>query len=632
MTPPTIDASLLIRTNAAFWFERYGRIRLVSGKIGDVKANVLQRRIFALYNSRRKQGKPVYMVGLKPRKRGFSTAVAAITHTMLCNRNTDAVIVGNKLETSATVFGMHRIYANHDEFIKDGQWGSKFKDTSETISFEHGSKLSQSTAKNGDSVRGQTPNAVAGTEVAFWENGEEVLLALLNAVPDDPGVFVSLESTPNGQGGAFHGRWQGARWPKSNECPSGQEDYWKQWEALCPDQPDAMFNEQEFVRVFAAWYEFEEAAMRLDDEQKAHIRATLDEKAWYDGEKALIKAYGNEFEGHQRLGREVTGFDVWEQLAWRRMTIKSKCGSDPKNFQQEYPSDPASCFAASGNPVFDSDSIAQYQTQVMTPVCGALESNIASDNRDKTHERAIWRPTDPDDAIIYRWEEPKIGCSYLISVDTMEGEDQSGGKDPDRHSVLVWRRAYIDSNGVRYKTRLVARLRPPCQVPLHVLVEWVHMLSLYYGRALVIPEMNSSGLAYLVAAQIRGTPIWKRIEQNHRSGKKEEKFGWRTTDGADYTGLRTQVLNHLHKCLREESIDVHCSNLVHEIASFVKNGRKMEAGVGSHDDDVMSAAIGLFNIDAATTYGEEMVLRRMPKDLEDALNSQRAEIGGAMVW
>ena len=627
-----IDASLLIKNNAAFWFERYGVIRGVNGRPVKPKMNVLQRRIFALYNSRRRAGKPVFMVGLKPRKRGFSTAVSAIVHTMLCNKSTEAVIVGNKLDTSDTVFSMGKYYADNDEFLKDGEWGSKFKATTETVKFEHGSRLSQSTAKNGDSIRGQTPQAVHGSEVGFWENEGEVLLALMNAIPDDPSAFVCLESTPNGTGGAYAKRWRESRWPKPSECPADQEDYWKQWESLCPDQPDAMFSEWEFVRVFAAWYEFEESAIRLDDEQKKHVQATLDEKSWHAGEKALIEVYGNEFEGHTRLGREVTGFDVWEQLAWRRMIIKSKCESDPKKFDQEYPRDPTTAFLSSGNPVFDADSIAHYQTQILPPLYGALESNIPDENPVKLNERAVWRPVSVEDAIVWKWEEPRVGCSYLIDVDTMEGEDQSGGADPDRHSVLVWRRTYRDNLGTFYKTRLVARLRPPCQVPIHVLVEWVHMLSLYYGRALVVPEMNSSGLAYLTGAQLRGTNIWKRKEQNHRTGKKEEKFGWRTTDGADYTGLRTQILNNLHKVLREQSIDIHCPNLLHEIASFVRNGRKMEAGTGEHDDDVMSASIGLFNIDAATTYGEEMVMRRIPKDLEDAMNERTPETGRAQIW
>lgn len=640
MTAPAeeFDAGILMRTSPQLWFETKATIRLASGRVskpGQCRANVLQRRIFALAHARRAAGRPCFAIGLKPRKRGFSTGVGALNYHELAGHAYESVIVGNKLETSETVFRMVALYADRDDFAKQGRWSSVHRPTSERVSWQHGAMLSQSTAKSGESIRGQTPQFVHGTEVAHWEQEDEVFLALMNAVPDDPNVSVWLESTPKGRGGEFYNRWQKARWPKPEECPESDQDYWRAWEVKCPDQPDAMFAEWEFVRVFAAWFEFDEAVIKLDDAQRKHIQTTLDAKSWYHGEKALIEVYGqmDPATGKQRLGNQAANTDVWEQLAWRRMTITSKCGSDPAQFDQEYPKDPHSCFLASGRPVFDSDAIEHYTSEAMEPEYGTLDTNLPEGPVDEWfQEKATWRRVERDDAIFWRWEPPRIGCAYLIVIDTAEGDDQAGGRDPDRHSVLVLRRGFFNKEGVWHKPRLVCRVRPPCQVPIHVLVEWAHRLHLYYG-ALVIPEMNNSGLAYITGAKIRGTPIWKRTEWNPRDGKEEHKFGWRTTDNQDYSGVRTLIIDNLGGVLRNRAMDLNCGSVVHELGVFVNKSGRKEAEKGEHDDDVLALAIGLYKIDAATEYCELPVERVMPKDLADSLkNGREQQKGAAHFW
>ena len=51
------------------------------------------------------------------------------------------------------------------------------------------------------------------------------------------------------------------------------------------------------------------------------------------------------------------------------------------------------------------------------------------------------------------------------------------------------------------------------------------------------------------------------------------------------------------------------------------NGR-MEA-LSGHDDDVLSLAIGCFNIDAATPYFEKVVTRQLPRDLQRLAESRQ---------
>lgn len=603
--------SLAVQADPGVWFETETKIRAANGKLEVPRMNVLQRRINALFKGRRRRKLAVRIIGLKPRKRGFSTMVSAIHYTELCKHTIEGVIVGNKLDTSATVFRMMRVYSENDGLADRGEWARAPKPGTEQMRWDNGSLLTQSTAMGTGSIRGQTPNLVHGTEVAHWEGEEETFLAMMNAVPDVPESCVFLESTPKGKMGRFAQTWAEGRWPEADECPD-EDEYWRQWEALCPQPDQNQITEFDFVRVFAAWYEFEEAATRISESQRRYMQETIDAASWYRGEKALIEAYGNTraSDGKMRLGREVQEADVWEQLYWRRQTIKNKCNSNPKQFDQEYPRDPESCFLASGNPVFDEDSIAHYQKEtVISPTFGQI------DQPSPEVRRVVWRDCGEDQAVYWRWEQPRLGCHYLVTVDTAEGEDQTKGEDPDRHSVLVLRRAYVDRAGRHWKMRVVARIRPPNRVPIHALVDMTNKLSLYYGNAMVIVEMNNTGLAFLVGAKMKGMNLWKRQDVNPQSGKTEEKFGWRTSDTQDYGGLRTLILDRLHSVLRNQEIWMHCRNIVLELSRFVETKGKKQAGAGAHDDDVMSLAIGVYNIDAASAYEEELVSRSIPKDL-----------------
>lgn len=65
-----------------------------------------------------------------------------------------------------------------------------------------------STAGSKGAGRSATLSNVHGSEVGFWENGEDHLAGLLQAVPLAPGTEVFLESTANGFGNIFQKQWE----------------------------------------------------------------------------------------------------------------------------------------------------------------------------------------------------------------------------------------------------------------------------------------------------------------------------------------------------------------------------------------------------------------------------------------
>ena len=58
--------------------------------------------------------------------------------------------------------------------------------------------------------RSGTMQLFHGSEVAFWPHGDTHAAGVLQAVPDEPGSEVVLESTANGVGNVFHQMWRDA--------------------------------------------------------------------------------------------------------------------------------------------------------------------------------------------------------------------------------------------------------------------------------------------------------------------------------------------------------------------------------------------------------------------------------------
>ena len=52
--------------------------------------------------------------------------------------------------------------------------------------------------------RSDTVQFFHGSEVAYWKNADQHMSGILQAVPNEPGTEIILESTANGLGGLFY--------------------------------------------------------------------------------------------------------------------------------------------------------------------------------------------------------------------------------------------------------------------------------------------------------------------------------------------------------------------------------------------------------------------------------------------
>lgn len=575
---PEEAATLAVRNSPMAWFEAHGRVKGKDSKISKPIANRMQSDLGKIYRWCRDNGVPCRIVGLKARQTGLSTGSMALMYHHARNQPTNCCIIGDEYEKSVkNLVSMFGRYAENDDF----EWGSEYNE--KNGKFTNGSELFTDTANDPRAGASNTFQFLDGTEVAHWpdsgiRSAKSTLAAILNCVPELPNTVVILESTPNGASGAFYDTYQGA---------------------VTFDQFKAGHRGNGYIKIFYSWLDHDEYNLALDDSEVAHIRRTMTET-----ERKLVDTHG------LKPG----------QIEFRRRALASpKFNGDEKLFDQEYPPDDVTCWMTSGRKKFNQDSLAKMliKAKANPPRYGILEGKF---------DGIIFRETSKEESWAWLWEMPKDGCRYSVAADPMTGMSQTGGKDPDCHSVLVIRDGYFDRTGRYMIPKVAARVFTPCRVDLDVLAEYIRYITAYYGKCQFVPEANNSGIA--VIELLKNEPdmnIYRRKLWNFRESKETEALGWQTKDGANREGTRSICISKLASLIREEGIDLSCEHLIAECQAFIVDDTgKAVAPPGKHDDDVLCAAIAVTTMEGATTYRQPERVRMLPPDLRPfAPNNQR---------
>lgn len=563
----------LCATDPEAWFRAYAVIKGRDGRlINAPQPNVMQRRMFAYYRECQAAGKPCLMLILKPRQRGASTGAAAIMyHHKRRFGMLNGTLMGDREATSDTVFELFRRYAENDVFAWPdglGVLNAKSKDNgTDEIILPGKSKYGKETAGSRSAGRGGTIQCANMTEVAWFRDatGADPTLGYLNSFNDQSPLSLGIgDSTPNGTRGWFY-----------DQCMS-KSSSWK--------------------LIFTAWFEFD------DDVERPFNSAE-------EREEFMANLRPDERDELKRFNKD--GIITPEKLHWRRFTIADKCQGDVDKFRQEYPSDPYECFLKSSRPRFDLARIESVKkfADALTPVRGSVAINEHSGS-------ASFAPD--AEGLTEIWEHPKYGAPYLVSVDSMTGEDQVDGSetsDPDYHSIQVWRGEYIDLQDRHHVARMVARHKSRIDVDLAALEAFG--LSQFFGGCLIVPEVNNCGLAIVKKLQSLGANVYRRKVVNATENKVVEQMGWKTD-----TITRKTIIDHLAARFRDGELDIPSPDVLDQFKTFIVNRNgKPEAMRGRHDDCVMSAAIGVYNLGMAT-------VREKPRRAVDTEDISQAAVGG----
>lgn len=268
-------------------------IRAKSGKIQPFALNRVQLHIHERLEAQREETGKVRALILKGRQQGVSTLIGArYYHRTSMFGGIRTFILTHEDQATQNLFEMVNRYHEHvPAFFRPS---TKAANAKELLFDKLDSGYKVGTAGTKGVGRSSTIQLFHGSEVAFWPNADTHAAGVLQAVPDEPGTEVILESTANGIGNLFQRMWQ-----------------------------DAERGVGEFVAIFVPWFWQEEYRKEVGE----GFMLTDDERQYAD-------AYGLDL----------------EQMAWRRNKIAEL--KDATLFKQEYPATAAEAFQQTGHDSF----------------------------------------------------------------------------------------------------------------------------------------------------------------------------------------------------------------------------------------------------------------------------------------
>jgi hypothetical protein len=417
---------------------------------------------------------------LKARQVGITTYIAArFFLRTITNPGTLTVQVAHTEESARAIFNIvHRFWENlPNSRLRSGALFKSRSNVRQIVFPRLDSEYRVETA-DANAGRGMTIHNLHCSEVSRWSRGAEDTLISLRAAVVPDGEIV-LESTPNGASGLFFDEWQ-----KAEE--SGYVKHFFPW-----------------------WYE----ASYKEKTKGRKIRPFTAE------EQELVGKHGL-----------TTGQIAFRRTRWRMS----------KKAAQEYAEDAVSCFLASGDCVFDLESIRKATAQATATV----ESE--------------------DNGRLQVWLPPARERRYIIGVDAA-----SGGTAGDYACAEV-----ID----RERGLQCAELHG--HFPPFELARRVAALGKKYGNALLAVERNNHG--YGVLAHLKDLGYQNLFMQDGQEG-------WLTS-----VVTRPTMIEELAAALVDDPELFQSPRLLGEMKTFVRHtDGSTAASEGAHDDCVMAMAIAL---------------------------------------
>jgi hypothetical protein len=203
------------------------RCLTIKPKVGrpvPLQAKPEQLRLDAGLEGQAAREMPVRAIILKARQLGFSTWVQA----KLIQRVTQwgphrAFVLAQDRRTAGALFDMGKaMYESIPDPDETGLDDLKAKVVSrrrqQELALANGSVYQADGAREFEAGRGLTIDSLHLSELAFYPDAQRKLTGLLQAVPEEPGTMIVIESTPNGQN-YFKELWDAAEAGESDYLP-----------------------------------------------------------------------------------------------------------------------------------------------------------------------------------------------------------------------------------------------------------------------------------------------------------------------------------------------------------------------------------------------------------------------------
>lgn len=552
---------LRVKYDFEFWAVTCVKIKdKLSGMDIPFRLNAPQRRVLALIESQRSQGKPIRIIMLKARQWGGSTLIQMIMAWIQCvhHRNWNSLICAHVKDTAAAIRGMYtKMLASYPEDMWTEEEKPCFKPFERSVNTRiiHGRdcKVTVGSSESQDAVRGLDCVMAHLSEVAFWTSGisntpEGLIRAVCGSIARIPDSLIVLESTANGVGNFFHSEWLRAERGESDKMP-----------------------------VFVPWYEIEIYKAPVPDVSK--LLESLD-----DYERGLLK-----------LGCSP------EQIQWYREKLSEYPSREL--MAAEYPTTPAEAFTNTGRGVFAIEKIEALRCGCREPVAiGELSTggsgygslSVKGFVPDPKGRLKVWKYPDVTRRYVDR---------YVVAVDI------GGRSEKSDYSVI----AVIDRCGEGRRHEVVAQWRGHID---HDLLTWkAASIAKWYGEALLVIESNTletentegeHGLFILSELNRVYPNLYHRQAFDKISGATENRIGFHTN-----RATKSLVINNLIGVVREHAYIERDAEACNELTVYeVKPSGSFAAREGCHDDIVMTRAIALY---VAASLGEPVPFRALSR-------------------
>lgn len=267
-----------------------------------------------------------------------------------------------------------------------------------------------------------------------------------------------------------------------------------------------------------------------------------------------------------------------DQLLWYR----SKIEQSGELAQQEYPDTAEQAFLTSGLPFFDAKRIRKIESGLRSKSPLRKGRWTPQTNNGKR----TFKFQEYDQGPFWCWEPPEKGAQYLVSVDPSTGR----ARDSSAYHVLK-----IDG------AKLIQVASFHGKLPVDELAMDSILTCRYYENALWVPERNNhgEGLVSKGVTDIGYNNVYRFKREAYYGAKASNELGWTTSKKTRPMALEA-LAEHVHNGL----IEINCPRTIAEMKTFIfqdDQGLKAAAAKGTHDDLIMSLAIGVAARNQATT-------------------------------
>jgi hypothetical protein len=285
-------------------FVRRLSIRTKQQTIEQFHPNWAQIQLLQKVNEQYSKGRPIRIIVLKARQLGISTVSEALMFAwVMLHQQTYGLVIAHEIDASEYLLNMTKLY--WETFPFKNLYTTKYVSRKELAWEETGSSIRIATAKNMRAGRSRTINAMHGSEIAFWDRPDEMMLGLRQTIPNTAKSMIILESTANGVGNWYYDTWQAAT-----------------------------ANETDFEPLFFPWWEHPDYTATAAN-LKRELLSDL------DSDERVLKKIGVDD----------------DHLVWRRWAVRNLADANLERFMQEYPSTPEEAFIASGTNVFPIENL-----------------------------------------------------------------------------------------------------------------------------------------------------------------------------------------------------------------------------------------------------------------------------------